>query len=102
SMVQKRIELADKHPHDIAEAIQALEPREQPIAFLLLPGDLKGKIFAYLDTPEQENILKSLGSQEIAEVLQNMPPDDRTQVFSNFPDTVIKEAVNLLSDQERK
>lgn len=101
-MVQKRIELADKHPHDIAEAIQSMEEREQPIGFLLLPGSLKGQVFPYLDAPTQETILKSLGSEEVAEVLKNMPPDDRTEVFSNFPDTVIKEAVNLLPENQRK
>jgi magnesium transporter len=98
----KRIELADKHPNDIAETIQNLDSDEQPLSFLLLPGELKGEVFAYLDEPTQETILQSLGSQEIAEVLQNMPADDRTQVFSNFPDTVIKEAVNLLPEKERK
>lgn len=101
-MVQKRIDLADKHPHDIADAIAALEEREQPISFLLLPGELKGQVFSYLEAPAQENILKSLGSEAVAEVLRNMPPDDRTQVFTNFPDTVIKEAVNLLPEAERK
>ncbi len=101
-MTQTRIELTNKHPNDIAEDIQALDIQEQPLSFLLLPGTLKGQVFPYLDSPTQETILKSLGSAEIAEVLGNMPPDDRTQVFSNFPDTVIKEAVNLLPEHERK
>jgi magnesium transporter len=98
----KRIELADKHPNDIAETIHGMESHEQTITFLLLPGELKGEVFAYLDEPTQETILQSLGSKEIAEVLQSMPPDDRTQVFSNFPDTLIKGAVNLLPERERK
>jgi magnesium transporter len=98
----KRIELADKHPNDIAETIHGMESHEQTITFLLLPGELKGEVFAYLDEPTQETILQSLGSREIAEVLQSMPPDDRTQVFSNFPDTLIKGAVNLLPERERK
>lgn len=101
-MSLKRIELADKHPKDIAETIQPLNSSEQPLTFLLLPGELKGQVFAYLDEPTQETILTSPGSSEIAEVLQTMPPDDRTQVFSNFPDTLIKGAVNLLPERERK
>ncbi|MEI6949922.1 magnesium transporter [Paraflavisolibacter sp. H34] len=99
--VQPR-DLVDKHPNDIAENLEQMELEQQAIAFLLLPGNLKGEVFAYLDQPTQENILRSLGSEQIAEVLQNMPPDDRTQVFANFPDTLIKEAVNLLSERERK
>jgi magnesium transporter len=101
-MSLKKIALADKHPNDIAETIQGLNEAEQPLSFLLLPGEMKGEVFAYLDKPTQKTILKGLGSREIAEVLQTMPPDDRTQVFSNFPDTLIKEAVNLLPEKERK
>jgi magnesium transporter len=101
-MKSKRIELTDKHPNDIAETIQSLNTEEQPLTFLLLPGQMKGEVFAYLDKPTQEIVLKTLGSSEIAEVLQTMTPDDRTQVFTNFPDALIKEAVNQLSEKERK
>lgn len=101
-MAIKKIELADKHPYDIAETIGHLDASEQPITFLLLPGEMKGEVFSYLDMPTQETVLKSLGSNEIAEILKTMPPDDRTQVFSDFPDTLIKEAVNLLPEKERK
>jgi magnesium transporter len=43
-----------------------------------------------------------LGSAEIATVLNNMAPDDRTEVFEEFPDHIIKDAINLLSDEERQ
>ncbi|MDB5208669.1 MAG: magnesium transporter [Flavisolibacter sp.] len=101
-MPQSKEELLHKHPNDIAETIQSLESTEQSIAFLLLPGELKGEVFSYLDKPTQETVLKSLGSKQIAEVLQAMPPDDRTQVFTDFPDVLIKETVNFLSESERK
>ncbi|MDX2282098.1 MAG: magnesium transporter [Saprospiraceae bacterium] len=95
-------DLSSKHPYDIANSISALNPQEQTMAFLLLPGDLEGEVFPYFEQNVQKHILKSLGSKEIAKVISQMQPDDRTILFETFPDSLIKEAVNLLSDEERK
>ena len=95
-------ELIKKHPSDIAETITALNDQEQMVAFSLLPGDIEGEVFAYLERPIQENILRQLGSKEIADILKNMSPDDRTDVFEDMPDYIIKDAINFLSEEERK
>lgn len=97
-----RDELLNKHPSDIAETIAALNEQEQIVAFFLLPGDIEGEVFAYFERPIQENILKQLGSKEIAGILKNMSPDDRTEVFEDMPDYIIKDAINFLSEEERK
>ena len=97
-----RDELLKKHPSDIAETIAALNEQEQIVAFFLLPGDIEGEVFAYFERPIQENILKQLGSKEIAGILKNMSPDDRTEVFEDMPDYIIKDAINFLSEEERK
>lgn len=97
-----REELLNKHPSDIAETISSLNEQEQIVAFFLLPGNLEGEVFAYFERPIQENILRQLGSKEIAEILRNMSPDDRTGVFEDMPDYIIKDAINFLSEEERK
>jgi magnesium transporter len=94
-------DLLNKHPHDIAETLDDLDPKERILAFLLLPGKLKGEVFTYFSYNAQEEILKELGSRETAEILETMPPDDRTELFENFPDLLIKETINLLSDAEK-
>ena len=101
-MTLKSEDLQRKHPSDIAETIAKLDKKEQSISFLLLPGYLEGEVFSYFDRLTQENILKSLGSQEIADIMKTMSPDDRTTLFTDFPDKLIKEAVYLLPEEERK
>lgn len=95
-------DLIAKHPHDIAEQIASLSHEEQTIAFLLLPGELESEVFTYFDNATQERILQSLGSNQIAALLETMPPDDRTRLFEDFPDSLIKNAVFLLGEDERK
>lgn len=95
-------ELINKHPSDIAEIISEMNDREQTIAFMLLPNHLKSEVFPHFDKVEQEEILKRLGNEEIAEMLNNMAPDDRTEILEGFPDDLIKSTINLLNSKERK
>ncbi|MCC9135305.1 magnesium transporter [Pontibacter silvestris] len=104
SYISNDIDLKDlrhKHPNDISEVICELNPKERILAFLLLPGDLKAEVFTYFNHNVQEEILKELGSTETANILENMAPDDRTEIFENFPDLLIKESINLLSPEEK-
>ena len=101
-MMENSAELIHRHPSDIAQSIDKLKSSDQTVAFLMLPGGLDGEVFTYFDHATQINILKSLGTQEIASILNTMSPDDRTEIFSKFPDKLIKETVNLLSEEERK
>jgi magnesium transporter len=96
------IELENLHPNDLAEVLSTKTGKEKILSFLLLPTQLKAETFSYLDTKDQEEIIKSLGSAEIAEILNKMAPDDRTQLFLDFPDALIKDAINLLNEEERK
>ena len=92
----------DKHPADIAEQLSNLDRKERNISFLLLSGDKKAQVFPYFETAIQQEIVKSLGDKELSEVLNNIEPDDRTQLFENFPDELIKNSINLLNEQERE
>lgn len=94
--------LINKDPHDIADALEGMNPRERTVAFLLLPGALQAAVFTFLEKDLQAELLKGLGNREIAEVLENMSPDDRTEFFEDFPDQLIKDVINLLSVAERQ
>jgi magnesium transporter len=94
-------DLSARHPHDIAETLSELTSKEMILAFLLLPGHLKAEVFTYFNYSTQQNLLKELGSRETARMLESMAPDDRTEIFENFPDLLIKETINYLSAEEK-
>lgn len=94
-------DLKNNHPSDIADLLSSLNEKERVLAFLLLPGELKSAVFTYFTYATQEDLLKKLGSSDTADMLENMAPDDRTQIFENFPDLLIKETINLLSAEEK-
>jgi len=98
---QVRNELADIHQSEVANIIDELPEAERTVVFRLLPGDKATSVFEYLDPEIQQDIVKSLGNREVAAVLNEMSPDDRTAFLERLPDQILKETLNLLTDDER-
>lgn len=87
---------------DIAERLSELHADERLLAFLKVPKEYKADVFTHLDANFQEETIRSIGSEEVSELLNAMPPDDRTILFEDFPDELIKYSINLLNPQERR
>ncbi|MCC9043033.1 magnesium transporter [Myroides sp. M-43] len=92
----------DMHPADIAEAITEMKRTERNLAFLKLSPDLKVEVFSFLDINIQEEIVRSMTQEDYADVLNNLEPDDRTELLEDFPDELIKYSINLLNDKEKQ
>lgn len=96
------INFQNQHPADIAERLTDLDRNERNLSFLMLPSEKKSQVFKFLRPQIQIEIIKSLGTKELSEVLNNLPPDNRTQLFENFPDYLIKSSINLLNQEEKE
>ncbi len=59
-------------------------------------------VFRILDFPTQERILKRLSGPKISEIINEMPPDDRTAFFSELKGDVVKQLIILLPPADRK
>jgi magnesium transporter len=95
--------LSDWTPPDIAELITNLPvENEQVIIFRLLPRDLAADTFEYLDFDMQMNLLKAMGKEESASILNEMSADDRTALLEELPSTAAKQMIMMLSPEERK
>lgn len=96
------VNFQNQHPADIAERLTELDRNERNLSFLMLPSEKKNQVFKFLRPQIQIEIIKSLGTKELSEVLNNLPPDNRTQLFENFPDHLIKSSINLLNQEEKE
>ena len=90
------------NPADIAETLSELPVKERVLAFLKIPKQYKAEVFSHLDPDFQEETIRSIGSEEVSEILNAMTPDDRTALFEDFPDELIKYSINHLNPQERR
>ena len=94
--------LTEWTPADIAELLADISEKERVIIFRLLSNELAADTFEYMDFDTQMELLKSMGREEVAEILNEMDPDDRTALFEELPSTAAKQLIQLLSPEERK
>lgn len=59
-------------------------------------------VFRILDFPTQERIFKKLSAVKVREILNEMPPDDRTSFFGELKGDVVKHLIILLTPEERR
>lgn len=93
--------LTEWTPADIAELILDLPEPDQVIVFRLLHNELAADTFEHLDFDTQESLIKAMGKEEVAAVLNEMSPDDRTALFEEMPSAAAKQLIQLLSIEER-
>jgi magnesium transporter len=94
--------LSDWTPTDIAEVFSDLPEKDQAILFRLLPRDLATDSFEYFDFDMQMHLLKAMGNKEVASILNEMSPDDRTALLEEMPSSAAKQLIALLTADERK
>jgi magnesium transporter len=59
-------------------------------------------VFKILELPEQKRIIKNLPSLKTAELLNELPADDRTAFLEELPKEAVRDLIKMLNAEERK
>lgn len=86
---------------DVEELIGEL-PEHAPIFIEKLSLNRAVNVFRILDFPTQERLLKKLSGQKITELINDLPPDDRTALFSELHGDTVKNLILHLPPEDRK
>jgi magnesium transporter len=86
---------------DVKELIDEF-PEYGPRFIEMLPISRSVHVFRILDFPVQERIIKKLSGTKISEIINDLPPDDRTSFFSELHGDVVKKMIILLPAEDRK
>ena len=81
--------------------MKRLPVEQQVVAFRVLPRDLAADVFEYLPLEAQERLLRAMGHEEVAGILNEMAPDDRTALLDELPARVTQQLLNVLTPEER-
>ena len=92
--------ITSKHPADIADQLTQKSSKDRVLSFLLLAGEAKAEVFPYFDSEIQQELILNLGNEATKELFNELAPDDRTLLLTDFPDSIIKEIINLLDQKE--
>ncbi len=97
-----REEMQRLRPPEIAGALAAWRQDDQVLAFRILPRRTAASVFEYMGTESQQALVKAMGQADVAALLNQMSPDDRTLFFSELPANVTRQLITLLTDEERR
>ena len=100
-----REELKKFDPAEIAELIETFRREgDDIIIFRLLPREMARETFFRLSYDKQEELLEGLADRKhlLAELLNDLAPDDRTALFEELPGHVTQRLLQLLSPEERR
>ncbi len=87
-------------PIDIAERWHNFSDKEKMLIFKLLKTRLAVDVFESLQFEEQSFLLDNLGNAEVSQVLNEMAPDDRANLFKDLSPRVIKKFFKLMKKEE--
>lgn len=85
---------------DIADLLMRAQQTDRVLLFRLLPRAISSDVFSYLESEDQNEILKGLTHEETRNLLLNLRPDDRTVLFEELPGRVTQKLLNLLTPEE--
>lgn len=93
--------LDDQNISDIAELVYEYEEHEASIIANMAVHRAAG-VFKILESPTQQRIIETLPPGKTAELLNELPADDRTSFLEDLPANVERELIKLLDPEERK
>src|SRR5450755_1889882 len=88
-------------PSAVAAEIRPLPVEDQAVVFRLLPRKCAASVFEFLELAAQERLLKALGQEQVAAILNEMAADDRTALLEELPAAATKQMLAVLAPEER-
>jgi magnesium transporter len=89
-------------PPAVADLLMRLNKSVALIVFKILPREFAAEVFAYLDPTQKDAFLSCLNDKEAQQIISELTPDDRTELFSELPAEVTRRVLQLLPPQEFK
>jgi magnesium transporter len=86
---------------DVEELIGEL-PEHGPKFIETLSLNRAVNVFRILDFPVQERIIKKLSGQKLEDLINELPPDDRTALFSELHGDAVQKLIQKLSPENRE
>src|SRR5947208_449772 len=75
---------------------------DRVIIFRVLPAALAADVFEYLDVDAQQSLLRCMAHEQVAAILNEMSPDDRTALLEEMPSAAARQLIRLLTPEERR
>jgi magnesium transporter len=101
-LIELRRLLEVMEPSDVAALIHALPDQDDAVLFRVLPREQATKVFEYLPQDKREALIDAIANERerLSNLLNDLPPDDRTAFFEELPGEAVQRLLTLLNPKE--
>lgn len=99
--LQIREFLDEQNISDVADLVYEFEEYDSQI-IAAMSIHRASKVFKILEFPTQKRVIQELAPNKTAELLNELPADDRTDFLEELPSNAVRELIKLLNPEERK
>ena len=92
--------LWDYHDNDIARVLEYLTPEERRRLYKALGVERVSDVFSYLD--EVEEYFREIGTEQSADVLEEMDADDAVDVLETLPEEYREELIQEMEEEAQE
>ncbi len=89
-------------PTELAELCNEITTEEQALVFDVIDREQASNTFAELDFSAQVPLLDALRNRQVQLILNDMSPDDRTELLEQLDEERLNKLVKLLTKEERR
>lgn len=100
NFVQLKDIIKDMPSMDLAEGMKLLKPQEKMLVFKLLGSKMAIEVFENLNFNDQSYLLGNLDNQDVSQILNEMAPDERVDLFKDLHPKVVKKLTCLMKREE--
>ncbi len=99
-----KLSLNKLEANEVVRILQEAPKHERIVLFRLLTRERTKKVFKLLSPSYQQEIVEALGGrpEKVANLLNDIEPDDRTTFLKELPEHVTQPLIELLSPEERE
>jgi len=85
---------------DLADVLREFDRSNRVVIFRLLPRSISSEVLVALGGEGEKSLVAELTDDEARRVLEDLAPDDRTQLFEELPGLATQRLLNLLDPSE--
>lgn len=93
--------LADLHPGEVANLLEALPPAGREVVWHQVPPDELAEILAEAEDSIRLSQLIGMETEELVRLTEVVDDDDAVDILQDLPDDVVEEVLRSLDEQDR-
>ncbi|GHV84715.1 magnesium transporter MgtE [Spirochaetia bacterium] len=101
-VAQLNAHFAGMNAADIAEIFQETGKKKAVQIFRILPKNMAAKVFAYIESEEQQVLVEALTENEVSDIINKLFIDDAVDVLEEIPADVVNRVLQKVNPEKRK